>query len=92
MVDRLADDHANARRLAEGLASIPGVTVDPWPQTNIVLFRVPDLAVDDFVAAASAAGVAVGGFGHGRIRAVTHSGIGTADVDNALDALERVLK
>ena len=34
-VERLAEDHANARRLAEGLAGLPGVTVEP-PQTNIV--------------------------------------------------------
>ena len=34
-VERLADDHANARRLADGLAGLPGVSVEP-PQTNIV--------------------------------------------------------
>lgn len=92
MVDRLADDHANAQRLAEGLASIPGVHVDPWPKTNIVLFRVEDQPVDGLVSAAAAAGVAIGGFGHGRVRAVTHSGVAAADIDNAIDALERVLK
>jgi threonine aldolase len=93
MVARLADDHANAQRLAEGLTSIPGVTVDPWPQTNIVLFRVDArFNVESFVAAAAAAGVALGGFGHGRIRAVTHSGIDAAGIDSAIDALERVLK
>ena len=92
MVDRLADDHANAQRLAEGLAAVPGVTIDPWPQTNIVLFRIEDQPVGDFVAAAAAAGVALGGFGHGRVRAVTHSGVTATGIDHAVDALQRVLK
>ena len=90
MVDRLAEDHANARRLAAGLRTVPGVLVDPPPQTNMVMFRVPHLAPADFVAAARAAGVALGGFGHGRIRAVTHRGVTTADVDAAVDAISRV--
>ena len=91
MVPRLADDHRNARRLAAGLAALSGVEVDRAPQTNIVMFRVPGLAPSDFVTAAGAAGVAVGGFGHRRIRAVTHSGITAADVDAAIEAIAKVL-
>jgi threonine aldolase len=91
MVQRLAEDHANARRLAAGLATVPGVVVDPPPQTNMVMFRVPHLAPPAFVAAAARAGVAVGGFGHGRIRAVTHHGVTAADVDAAVDAIAGVL-
>src|SRR5262249_30672943 len=81
MVDRLAEDHANARRLAAGLSAVPGIDVDPVA-TNIVLFRVAEdrFGWPAFVAAARAAGVAVDGFGHGRIRAVAHAGVWAAAV------------
>jgi len=94
MVDRLADDHALAARLAAGLAGIPGIAVDPEPRTNIVLFRVADpwFTVDGFVAAAAAAGVRVGGFGHGRIRAVTHADVTAAGVDEALAVVDRLVR
>jgi threonine aldolase len=91
MVPRLADDHANARRLADGLAGIPGVEVDPAPQTNIVLFRVREVEPAEFVDAAARAGVALGQFGHGRIRAVTHSGVTASDVDAAVEAIAGML-
>ncbi|MFL6127652.1 MAG: GntG family PLP-dependent aldolase [Mycobacteriales bacterium] len=95
MVDRLADDHANARRLAQGLARLPGISLDP-PEvpTNIVLFRVEESRWDwpDLVAALGRAGVAVAGFGHGRIRAVTHSGVSRSDVDRAVEIVGEVLR
>lgn len=92
MVDRLADDHALARRLAAGLTQLPGVVVQPEPVTNIVLFRLPEpWAVPAFVAAARAAGVAVGGFGPGRVRAVTHADLTADDVDRAVDLLGGIL-
>ncbi|HEX6754635.1 MAG TPA: GntG family PLP-dependent aldolase [Mycobacteriales bacterium] len=92
MVDRLADDHALAGRLAAGLSTLPGVLVEPEPATNIVLFRLPPLwTVDGFVAAAGSAGVALGGFGHGRVRAVTHADVSAAEIDRALEILAKVL-
>ncbi|NUT45953.1 MAG: threonine aldolase [Saccharothrix sp.] len=93
--DRLAEDHANARRLAEGLSTLDGVEVDPAEvETNIVMFRVTDprFTWRSFVAAAAAEGVAVGELGHGRIRAVTHSGVTARDVDRAVDVVRDVLK
>jgi threonine aldolase len=92
MVDRLACDHANARLLAEGLARIPGLDVLPV-HTNIVLFRVTDerYTASTLVQAARRAGVMLGGFGHGRIRAVTHAGIGAADIERAVAILDRLL-
>lgn len=91
-VDRLIEDHANARRLAEGLSTISGIDTVP-AQTNIVLFRVLDdrFSVTGFVRAAAARGLQVGGFGHGRIRAVTYAGISAHDVDDALDIVAAVL-
>ena len=70
-VERLADDHARARRLAEGLAALPGVELDPATvQTNIVIFAVPDAAA--FSAALAAEDVEMSHFGPTRVRAVTH--------------------
>ena len=92
MVDRLADDHANAARLAAGLAELPGVVVEPEPATKIVLFRLPpQWTVDGFAGAAQAAGVALAGFGHGRVRAVTHADVDAGDVDAAVELLAKVL-
>jgi threonine aldolase len=93
MVDRLAQDHALAHRFAAGLAELDGVTVLPV-QTNVVLFRVHDeqFTVDAVVTAARAGGVLVGGFGHGRVRAVTHAGITETDVDQAVTVLARVIR
>jgi threonine aldolase len=60
--------------------------------TNIVLFRPPEgWPVDAFVAAAESAGVALGGFGHGRVRAVTHADVSAADVERTVEILGKVL-
>jgi threonine aldolase len=92
MTDRLADDHALARKLADGLAGIPAIEV-VRPQTNIVLFRVADerFTPASFVAAARRRGVAVGEFGHGRLRAVTHADVGASDIDRAVEIVGNVL-
>jgi threonine aldolase len=87
-VDRLADDHANARRLAEGLSGLRGVTVVA-PQTNIVFVDLaPELSVG-VVERLRDAGVL--STGHGRLRLVTHLDVGAADIDQALRALRSVL-
>ena len=83
-VDRLADDHARARRLAEGLAELPGVGLDPATvETNIVIFSVPDAPA--FCAALEREGVGMLPVGPDRVRAVTH-----LDVDD--DGIERALR
>jgi len=92
MVDRLAVDHELARRLADGLKQMPAIEVEAEPQTNILLFRVHDLEWSSFVDAVATAGVALMGFGHGRIRAVTHSGLSADDIDQALEIIAKVLK
>jgi threonine aldolase len=95
MVDRLAEDHANARHLAEGLAKLRGIQIDLGTvQTNIVIFHVADLRFTGrtFVESARRRGLNIGLLGYGRIRAVTHHGITIKDVDDALAIVEDVLR
>jgi threonine aldolase len=87
-VERLADDHANACRLAEGLAAIGGVTIDPAAvATNIVVFEVADAAA--FCATLEADGVRMGALGPRAVRAVTHLDVDSAGIETALTAAAR---
>ena len=89
-VERLAEDHANARALADGLAELPGATIDPATvETNIVIFEVDD-APKRFAELAEA-GVEVTPVGPQRLRAVTHLDVDRAGIDRALDAFRTVL-
>ncbi|MGH9901707.1 MAG: threonine aldolase family protein, partial [Pyrinomonadaceae bacterium] len=90
---RLHEDHANARRLAEGLAELPGVGIDPERVvTNIVLFDVSraGLSADEICARLqNVYGVLASGFGSS-IRMVTHYDVSGDDVEAALKALKAV--
>ena len=93
MVDRLAEDHANARVLAEGIARVPGLRVDLTSvQTNIVIFHVDPAAngVDAIVQGCAARKVKVHGFGPSAVRCVTHKDVDAEDIRRALDALTEV--
>jgi len=93
MVDRLAEDHRNARRLAEGLAGIPGVALDPARvQTNIVIFRWQGGPVEAFLRALAQQGVLASHAGGDQVRMVTHYHITPQDIDDALEAVERVAR
>jgi len=82
---RLDDDHANARRLAEGLASLPGVSVQlSSVQTNIVVFDVRSDTARGFAERAAELGVRVNAIAPQRLRAVTHLGVTAGDIDVAL--------
>jgi threonine aldolase len=88
-VNRLADDHRRARRLAEGLARIPGLTIDlATVQTNIVRFDVGGLGqtAGSFAAALQRHGVVVSGGAGTGVRMVVHRHIDDAAVDTALAA------
>ena len=87
-VDRLADDHANARRLADGLRGLPGVNVVP-PQTNIVFVDLAPEKADGVVARLKAAGVRCTGLY--RLRFVTHLDVGRDDIDRAVAVLRAKL-
>ena len=87
MIDRLAEDHQHARRLAQGLANIDGLSVDPESiQTNIVYFGVDeDLgSAADVIAALKRHGVLVSYPGKQSIRMVTHRHISSEDIEEAL--------
>jgi threonine aldolase len=88
-VERLADDHRNARLLADGLAQLPGVKLDPETvETNIVVFGVPDARR---LLAAVADEVELNLVDAHHIRAVTHMDVDVAGVRRALDALAAAL-
>ncbi len=95
MTARLADDHATARTLAEGLAALPGLQVDlSRVQTNIVRFELAasHLAPMDFLAALRQCGVLIGQLEGNVLRAVTHYGISPGDVRQAVAAIRDVLE
>lgn len=87
-VERLARDHAHARRLADGISKL-GLRVDPEPETNMVLFAVPDTAA--FLRATRARDLLVNPTEPGRFRAVTHLDVSSEDVEDALGRLEEAL-
>ena len=94
MVDRLADDHANAHRLAMGLAQLPGISIDPDQiRTNILFFEVTrkDLTPEQFVQRIGTEGVRMLPVGARRVRAVTHYHITAKDVDRALSVISKVM-
>lgn len=87
MVDRLAEDHANAAALARGLATIPGIVCDPdVVETNILYYEVTTMPAAEFTARLAERGVLAGG---GRM--VTHYGISATDIADALGAIRAVI-
>jgi threonine aldolase len=92
MVDRLAEDHANARTLAEGLAELPGVRCDlSRVQTNLVFFELEKMKAPAFNDECAKRGVLGDWSGPARMRFVTHYGISAQDVQAALQVCEDVL-
>ena len=90
MVDRLADDHANARHLADGLAQMPGVEIDPsLVQTNILFWKHGGIESAEISGRLRERGVLCS-MVHGRLRMLTHYGIERDDIDHALDVIREV--
>jgi threonine aldolase len=92
MVNRLSEDHANARRLAEGLAKLPGISLDlASVQTNIVIFRVArPTGVDALVQGGAARKVKIHAIGPHAIRCVTHKDVDADDIARTLDAFREI--
>jgi threonine aldolase len=92
-VERLADDHRNARRLAEGLAGAGRIEADPAAvETNIVLVHVPDGSAEALVGELAEAGVLAGWLDAHTVRFVTHLDAQEAAVEAALEAMTPMLR
>jgi len=94
MVDRLAEDHSNARRLAEGLARLKGIRIDlSRIQTNIVIFFVdPPGGAQTLVSECAARKVKIHQIGPTSIRCVTHKDVDRDDIDRALQAFTEITR
>jgi threonine aldolase len=95
MVDRLADDHANAEALAEGLAELPGIEVEPvTPRTDIVFFKVlrPDMDAVTLCERLNEFGVKMTDMDPRRVRAVTNYHVTREDIDSTLAAVRKTLQ
>jgi threonine aldolase len=94
MVDRLAEDHTNARVLAEAIASMEGTQVDlAAVQTNIVVVCIerPDMTAAQFIARMAELGVKITPFGGNKVRLVTHYGIEREQVERTIEVAGMVL-
>ncbi|MDI6695512.1 MAG: low-specificity L-threonine aldolase [Anaerolineales bacterium] len=95
MVERLAEDHARARRLAQGLSSVPGLILDAGtPHTNMVYLSLDEtipLSAEQVVERLAERGVKVGAVGPRQFRLVTHYWIDDEAVDDAVEAFGQVL-
>jgi threonine aldolase len=95
MVDRLADDHKNAKRLANAIAGIDGLKIDlASVRTDIVYFEIAceRITAEKLVDELNKRAVKILHLGPNRLRAVTHYGITAEDIDAAADAIRDVLR
>jgi threonine aldolase len=93
-VERLSEDHRNASTLAKGLASIPGIKLDPGRvETNIVVFELADARVtrEDFLAGLRRRGVRMGPALGRTLRAVTHLDVSVEGIEQALGAVRAIM-
>jgi threonine aldolase len=93
-LERLKQDHQNAKRLAVGLKELKGVSIDPkFVETNIVIFDVIETGMTGFQIAEAMKnhGILIHAFGKTQIRLVTHLDVTVEDVEVALKAFEEVL-
>jgi threonine aldolase len=95
MIERIAEDHENAHRLAAGIENIQGLSIDlPHIRTNIVFFNLTDgrLSEEKFLTELSKRGIKFLSIGSSRFRMVTHYGISADDIDRVLSSIREVLK
>lgn len=95
MVGRLAEDHYNARMLAEGLTEIPGITINPEEfLTNILIFSIEklDLTADQFVRLLKAHGVLAGAVSETALRFVTHKDVTEKQIKEVIRIIHKIVK
>jgi threonine aldolase len=90
--ERLVEDHEKARRLAEGIASIPGLEIDlSTVETNIVIFHTVSRSAPELVRKFLAEGLTMNVLAADAIRAVTHLDVSCADIDRAVEIMRGVM-
>lgn len=92
MIERLQEDHDNARRLSEAVAEIPGLSIEPKKvKTNILLFTVGTLDIDanKFIETLALEGVLATSFGPKTVRLVTHKDVDQSQIDQAIKILNK---
>ena len=92
-IERLREDHQNAKRLAVGLKEFKGVSIDPkHVETNIVILGVANtgMTAAQVAEAMRKEGILIHAFGKTQIRLVTHLDITAEDIENALNRFEKV--
>jgi threonine aldolase len=91
-IDRLADDHANAKALARGLAQIPGITVEE-PETNLVFFDTSGtgMTADQLAGRVRRDGITLSTMGRYRARACTHLDVDRAGIETALQVIRHAV-
>ena len=95
MIDRLAEDHQNSRRLAQGIANINGLSIDPTSiQTNIVIFDVDEKigSAPNFIKAMKDSEILVSYPGERSVRMVTHRHISNENVEETLSRTSKVVR
>ncbi|MGF1521048.1 MAG: low-specificity L-threonine aldolase [Leptolyngbyaceae cyanobacterium] len=91
--DRLAEDHANAQRLATGLQQIDGILINPADvQTNLVYFQTPDVSAAALAEKLTVKGVGVLSTGTHTLRAVTNLMVSQSDIDEALNRIQEAMQ
>ena len=89
---RLAEDHANAKHLAEGLARIPGIQIDPADvQTNILFLNVTSISAEKLAEKLRSCQILIAPVGPNCLRAVTHLDITTEKIERTLEIIKQVL-
>ena len=94
MTDRIEEDHRNARRLADGLAGMPGLSIDAGKVTTNILYVDLDeafISEEKLLGKLRRKGVRILPRGAGRFRMVTHAGIDGADIETVLTAFQEIL-
>jgi threonine aldolase len=92
-IDRLAEDHANAKALARGLSQMPGLAVEE-PETNLVFFdtRGAGVTADDLASRLRQSGISVSTVGPYRVRACTHLDVDAEGIAVAMQAIGTALR